>query len=92
MVDQTSAPVVRIVLSPACKLFLPCAQKAIVRGVARATAMARASASTILDLDLVILTVSSSKAPILGQNLPSDKHIKYFLHAQNSAKRFHWIF
>ena len=29
MVGRTSAPVVRIVFSPAHKLFLPCAQKAI---------------------------------------------------------------
>ena len=48
MVVRTSAPVVRIVLSPARKLFLPCTQRQFVRGVARATAMARASASTIL--------------------------------------------
>ena len=48
MVVRTAAPVVRIVLSPARKLFLPCAQRQFVRGVARATAMARASASTIL--------------------------------------------
>ena len=47
MVVRTSAPVVRIVLIPARKLFLPCAQRQFVRGVARATAMARASASTI---------------------------------------------
>ena len=29
---------------------------------------------------------------ILGQNLPSDKRIEYFLHAQNSAQRFNWKF
>ena len=60
MVVRTSAPVVRIVLRPARTLFLPCAQRQFVRGVARATAMARASASTIrsvfflLDFEVMI--------------------------------------
>ena len=55
MVVRTSAPVVRIVLSPVRKLFLPCAQRQFVRGVAQASVLARASASTILLV--VVLTL-----------------------------------